>query len=73
MFNGSYFRLKNLTIGYTLPQQWTNAIGINKTRFYVSGSDIFCISNFPKGWDPEMGATDYPITTSLILGVQVNF
>lgn len=73
MFNGSYFRLKNVTLGYTLPAQWTNLIGIDKTRLYVSGSDIFCISNFPKGWDPEMGATDYPITTSLVFGIQVNF
>ena len=73
MFNGSYFRLKNVTLGYTLPAQWTNLIGIDKTRLYVSGSDIFCINNFPKGWDPEMGATDYPITTSLVFGIQVNF
>lgn len=73
MFNGSYFRLKNVTLGYTLPAQWTNLIGIDKTRLYVSGSDIFCISKFPKGWDPEMGATDYPITTSLVFGIQVNF
>ena len=73
MFNGSYFRLKNVTLSYTLPQAWTNKIGINKTRFYVSGSDLFCISNFPDGWDPEMGSTSYPITTSLLFGVQINF
>ena len=53
IFNGSYFRLKNITLSYTLPQAWTNAIGINKTRLYVSGSDLFCISKFPDGWDPE--------------------
>ena len=73
IFNGSYFRLKKITLSYTLPQAWTNAIGINKTRLYVSGSDLFCISKFPDGWDPEMGSTSYPITTSLIFGVQVNF
>lgn len=73
MFNGSYFRLKNVTLSYTLPQAWTNKIGINKTRFYVSSSDLFCISNFPDGWDPEMGSTSYPITTSLLFGVQINF
>lgn len=73
MFNGSYFRLKNVTLSYTLPQAWTHKIGINKTRFYVSGSDLFCISNFPDGWDPEMGSTSYPITTSLLFGVQINF
>jgi len=73
IFNGGYFRLKNVTLGYTLPKAWTQKIGIDRTRFYVSGSDLFCISNYPEGWDPEMGTSAYPITTSLVLGVQVNF
>ena len=73
MFNGSYFRLKNITLGYTLPKSWTQKAGINRARFYVSGSDLFCLSNFPSGWDPEMGTSDYPITTSLVMGIQVNF
>ena len=73
MFNGSYFRLKNLTLGYTLPETWTQKAGINRVRFYVSGSDLFCLSNFPDGWDPEMSYKAYPITTSLVMGLQVNF
>lgn len=73
MFNGSYFRLKNVTLGYTLPKNWTKYVGIDRTRLYISGSDLFCISNYPKGWDPEMGTSAYPITTSLVVGVQVNF
>ena len=73
IFNGGYFRLKNITLGYTLPKAWTQKIGLDRTRFYVSGSDLFCISNYPDGWDPEMGTSSYPITTSLVLGVQVNF
>jgi len=73
IFEGSYFRLKNVTLGYTLPQKWTNVIGIQKTRLYFSASDLFCISDFPDGWDPEMGITSYPITTSLVMGIQVNF
>ena len=73
MFNGSYCRLKNITLGYTLPKSWTQKAGINRARFYVSGSDLFCLSNFPSGWDPEMGTSDYPITTSLVMGIQVNF
>lgn len=73
IFNGSYFRLKNVTLGYTLPETWTRKAGIDRTRFYVSGSDLFCLSNFPDGWDPEMGVKSYPITTSLVVGVQVNF
>lgn len=73
LFNGSYFRLKNVTLGYTLPAAWTQKVSIKKARLYFSASDLFCISNFPKGWDPEMGVSAYPITTSLVFGLSVNF
>ena len=73
IFDGGYFRMKNITLGYTLPQQWTRYIGIDRTRFYVSASDLFCISDYPDGWDPEMGVSSYPITTSVVFGIQVSF
>ena len=73
LFNGYYFRLKNLSIGYTLPQTWLRSLSVEKLRLYASASDLFCISNFPKGWDPEMGVSSYPITTSLVFGLQINF
>ncbi|MDU1890106.1 MAG: TonB-dependent receptor [Dysgonomonas sp.] len=73
LFNGRYFRLKNLTLGYTLPTVLTQKANIKKIRVYASASDLFCISNFPKGWDPEMGVSSYPITTSLLFGLSVNF
>lgn len=73
IFNGSYFRLKNVTLGYTLPQVWTKKALIQKARIYFSASDLFCIDNYPKGWDPEMGVSAYPITTSLIVGVNLTF
>lgn len=73
IFNGAYFRLKNITLGYTLPKLWTMKAGIKKVRIYASASDLFCISNFPDGWDPEMGTSSYPITTSLVFGLSVNF
>lgn len=73
LFNGAYFRLKNVTLGYTLPSVWTQKAGIKKVRLYVSASDLFCISNYPEGWDPEMGVSSYPITTSLLFGLSVNF
>ena len=46
---------------------------MKKVRLYVSASDLFSISNYPKGWDPEMGYTSYPITTSVLAGVTVKF
>ena len=73
IFNGHYFRMKNVTVGYTLPTQWTQKICIQKARFYFSASDLFSIDNYPKGWDPEMGVSSYPITTSLIVGVNLQF
>lgn len=73
LFNGRYLRMKNLTIGYTLPSDLLNKMHVESIRFYVSGSDLFCISNYPSGWDPEVSASGYPITTSVLLGVSVNF
>lgn len=73
MFNGRYLRLKNLTLGYTLPSVITEKVMIKRARVYVSANDLFCISKYPKGWDPEVGTTAYPITTSVLFGLSVNF
>ena len=73
LFNGRYFRLKNITLGYTLPNRWTERVQMHDVRFYASASDLFCISKYPDGWDPEMGTSSYPITTSIVVGVNVNF
>ena len=69
--DGSFIKVKNITLGYTLPSVWTQKAGIKKVRLYVSASDLFCISNYPEGWDPEMGVSSYPITTSLLFGLSV--
>ncbi len=73
MFNGRYLRMKNLTVGYTLPVSWTKKVSMNSVRFYIAANDLFCLSKYPKGWDPEVNATGYPITMSVLLGVSVNF
>ncbi len=73
MFDGKYFRLKNLTFGYTLPKTWVQKASMQNVRLYVSASDLFTINNYPKGWDPENGDSAYPITTSCIFGISVKF
>ena len=73
LFNGRYFRLKNLTLGYTLPKTLTQKVSMNNVRVYATASDLFVISKYPSGWDPEMGVSSYPITTSLVFGLSVNF
>ena len=73
MFNGWYMRLKNINIGYTLPQSLVNKMHLQNMRFYVSASDLFFLSSYPQGWDPEMRSGEYPITTSLVFGASVKF
>ena len=73
MFNGAYFRLKNVTLGFTLPEKWVDAVSLKRVRIYASASDLFSLSHYPQGWDPEMGYTSYPITTTVLAGVSIKF
>jgi len=73
LFDGSYFRMKNITLGYNLPSSLTQKVNMQGLRVYGSISDLFSINNYPVGWDPEVAASGYPITTSFILGISVKF
>ncbi|MDR1980995.1 MAG: TonB-dependent receptor [Tannerellaceae bacterium] len=73
LFNGRYLRMKNIALGYMIPSSITEKINIKGVRLYISANDLFCLSNYPEGWDPEMGVDAYPITTSVLFGLSVNF
>ncbi|MFV0269420.1 MAG: SusC/RagA family TonB-linked outer membrane protein, partial [Draconibacterium sp.] len=73
LFNGGYFRVKNITLGYTLPNDLMRKVKVKDMRLYLSVNDLPAISNFPKGWDPEVGSSSDFISTSFILGVNVKF
>ncbi|BDD11777.1 SusC/RagA family TonB-linked outer membrane protein (plasmid) [Fulvitalea axinellae] len=73
LFDGSYMRVKNITLGYTIPEKLFNGWGIDKVRVYISGNDIFTIDNYPDGNDPEHNFDKYFITKSYIAGLKVNF
>ena len=51
--NGAYIRLKNLVLGYTLPQTLTQKVKIEKLRLYFAGSDLWEKTKIRDGWDPE--------------------
>lgn len=51
--DASYIRLKNLVIGYSLPQSIVQRINIQRVRFYFSGNDLWESSRIRDGWDPE--------------------
>ena len=73
LFNGNYLKLKNLTVGYTLPAAVSKKAYMDNLRLYVSIENVFNITKYP-GQDPELGA--YPEYTSLrqfAFGVNVTF
>jgi hypothetical protein len=51
--NGSYIRLKNLVVGYTIPTAFTQKAKIQRARIYFSGNDLLEFSHIKDGWDPE--------------------
>lgn len=77
--NGAYCRLKNIQLGYTLPKNWTKRAMLESLRFYVSGQNLFTISNFYKGYDPEVSYTGdtggefYPIMRTFTFGIDLRF
>ena len=52
---GSYLRLQNLSLGYTLPSNFTQKFKVEKLRVYVSGQNLFTITNY-SGYNPEVNA-----------------
>jgi TonB-linked SusC/RagA family outer membrane protein len=54
--NGSYLRLKNLQIGYTIPSNALQKIGVSRLRVYVSGANLFTVTKY-SGVDPEIGTS----------------
>jgi len=71
LFNGAYFRLKNITLEYDIPSRIVEKCKLKDVAVYSTISDLFSIDHYPKGWDPE--STSYWITRSLTLGVSVKF
>lgn len=73
LIDGSYFRLKNVVIGYTVPERAAHRLALKGLRVYVSGQDLLSLNKYPKGWDPEVGNSSYPITSSVNFGVNLKF
>lgn len=73
MRKGSYMRLKNLNLAYTLPKHWLASLGVDRVQVFVNGTNLFCISAF-KEHDPEQEALDsYPLMRTYTAGLSINF
>ena len=74
--DGSYLRLKNLQIGYTLPLSVTQKFRCSRLRFYATASNLFTITGY-KGYDPEVGGGvdygNYPQSRTFTFGLNATF
>jgi TonB-linked SusC/RagA family outer membrane protein len=72
--DGSYLRLKNLEIGYTLPKAFVSSMHIQNVRFYFMATNLLTFSEFDL-WDPELGSSNgqqYPLSRTFTLGMTIN-
>lgn len=58
--DGSYLRIKNISLGYTFPQKWTRKWHIENLRVYMNIQNAFTFTKY-KGYDPEVGAYNYKV------------
>ena len=81
--NGSYFRMKNISIGYNFKQKWLTNLGVDKLRLFATGSNLITITGY-SGLDPDFkgansvwnSGTDsfaYPNTRSVMFGLDLTF
>ena len=79
--NGSYFRIKTLQIGYTLPKALMSHAQIEKCRIYISGNNLLTLTKYT-GFDPEIGGSQdiysidrgvYPQARSYMVGIDLTF
>ena len=77
--NAAYIRLKNLQIGYTIPQMITNRWKIDRIRFFVTGENLITISGINENFDPEVAIGSYgsgkiyPLMRTFSFGLNLDF
>ena len=82
IYDGSYFKIKQIQLGYTLPKSLINKVALSHARIYASLDDFFTFSKYP-GFDPEASANatsgmgvdkgGYPTSKKVVLGVNIEF
>jgi len=89
MKSAAYLRLKNIQLGYELPKSWMHRIGLNSAYLYVNAQNLFTVTNFWDGYDPEVGyggdssgdfdvvklgsANNYPQVKIVTVGLELKF
>ncbi|MGV3556602.1 SusC/RagA family TonB-linked outer membrane protein [Larkinella arboricola] len=72
--NGAYLRLKQLSLGYTIPVSISKKVGMERVRVFFTGSNLWTATKMINLSDPELpGPSSYPLYKSLSLGANINF
>ena len=74
--DGSFFKIKNITLGYTLPANLLKRVSIQRLRVYATITNplIYAKSHLIKQYDPEMnGSLEYPLTKQVVAGLNLTF
>jgi hypothetical protein len=83
VFNGSYFKIKQIQLGYSIPESVTRKVMVSNLRVYVSLDDFVTITKYP-GFDPEVASSNttsglgldmgsFPISKKILFGVNISF
>lgn len=76
-FDGSYIKVKNITLGYTVPKKWLSALKIDRARVYFTASNPFIWTkcDYLKDYDPEKGGDDdeAPLSKQYVFGINISF
>lgn len=75
--NGTYLRIKNVSLGYTVPKSFSQKAYISSARVYISAENLYTFTKY-KGFDPEVGTSGidnnvYPVTRTISFGVNLSF
>lgn len=73
LINAAYLRLKTLSLGYTLPKNWTDKVKLSNVRLSLAGYNLFEITQVPDLYDPDQISSAYPMMRSVAFGVLVGF
>lgn len=68
----SFLKIRNIQLGYTLPQQWMKAVSLNRVRVFCSLENFFTFTNY-EGMDPETSGLTYPTIRQASFGLNVSF
>ncbi|WP_234567099.1 SusC/RagA family TonB-linked outer membrane protein [Rhodohalobacter sp. 614A] len=71
--DASFLRLKTITLSYNFPGSLTDKLSVRNAQIFVTGHNLWTLTNWRGSYDPEVSGYQYPISTSVTAGIDINF